>query len=684
LFVVASRPGACDITLLRELGFFQANMDELSEAQRNAFIDNWHQAYASKHDRSPADRETARVAEALKILLANQPRLGRLATNPLLCAAICALHERDRDALPRSEWDLCDKLTRMLAEQRDRSAGRQGSVGLDQFGPAYRLDYAVRRNILSRLADAMTSQQLSALPVDEAREHVAETLSRSRSAEGLRPQEVLDALVARSGVLRLSSVLAAPQFGARTRDAVEFAHNTLKAWLASLHCLQQNKPRALASDSLVSGMDQVVVFAAGAPMHQAYAERLIESLLAAAAGAEDPAQRRAIEMIALRCDAVAPELSPALHRRLAALADAYFPPSTFQEARALAALGDAAVARLEPAAVGAAAVPALRCLRLVGTEAARRVMEQYRDTRDPEALEELAQVIDPLLLPAVLEAVQNYQRFLSLRPSVRERIQILEALSGLKTTRNLWLSGTSISNLSPLGGLRELRSLDVSHTRVADVAALVSLPKLTSISLLDTRASLAPLAEIASLRQLSVGGDPLTSLAPVSQLSQLGILIVLYSPIADLEPLASLVSLKDLTIIQSQVTDLSPLAELAALTNLDLGSSPATDLSPIARMRSLKSLRLSNLPVDRLNALSPLTSLTSLAVPNLPVDDLTPLAGMNQLERLDISGTRVKTLQPIIALPNLRSVLAHKSQLNEEEVKRFTSAKPGRKIEQGR
>lgn len=244
LFVAASRPGACDVPLLRQLGFVQATIDELSEDQRNAFIDNWHQAYASKRDRPPSNRDTARVAAALKTLLANQPRLGRLATNPLLCSAICALHERDRDALPRSEWDLCDKLTRMLAEQRDRSAGRQGSVGIDQFGPAYRLDYAIRRNVLSRLAEAMTGQQLSALPRDEAIEHVAETLSRSRAAEGLSAEEVLDALIARSGVVRASSVVACPESGAQTRDAVEFVHNTLKSWLASLHCLQLNKPRA--------------------------------------------------------------------------------------------------------------------------------------------------------------------------------------------------------------------------------------------------------------------------------------------------------------------------------------------------------------------------------------------------------------------------------------------------------
>lgn len=427
-----------------------------------------------------------------------------------------------------------------------------------------------------------------------------------------------------------------------------------------------------------------MVFAAGAPMHQAYAERLTEALLAASSQATDPAQRRAIEVIALRCDAVAPELSPALHRRLASLADAYFPPSTFQEARALSALGDAAVERLKPSAVGDAVAPALRCLRLVGTEAARRVMELYRDTRDPAALEELAQVFDPLLLPAVLDAVQNYQRFIALRPSLRERIHSLEALVPLKATRNLWLSGTSVSDLSPLAGLSELQSLDLSRTRATDVSALISLPKLSTLSLLDTPTSLAPLAQSASLRQLSIGGDSLASLASLADLSRLEILVVLYSPVTSLEPLASLVSLKDLTVVQSQVTDLSPLAVLSALTSLDLGSSPVTDLSPLARMRALKSLRLSNLGIDRLDSLSPLTGLTGLSIPNLPVESLAPLADLRELERLDISGTRVETLRPIIALPKLRVVLAHKAQLSEEEVKRFTSAYPGRKVEQGR
>ena len=139
MFIVASRPGAYDKAVLQELNFVEAQLDEMSPEQRSAFVDHWHRAYASKAGLAPDDSDTMACAEDLKTALKVQPQIARLATNPLLCAGICALHERNRTTLPKNEWDICAKLTEMLVEQRDRSSGRHGAIRMDESGPAYQL-----------------------------------------------------------------------------------------------------------------------------------------------------------------------------------------------------------------------------------------------------------------------------------------------------------------------------------------------------------------------------------------------------------------------------------------------------------------------------------------------------------------------------------------------------------------
>ena len=89
--------------------------------------------------RKADDPVIAQLHQAALRELQRQPTLGLLATNPLLCAAICALHWLSRrkvveeawqsgrlspgsmqtGVLPGGLWNLCEQLTRMLVHQRD-------------------------------------------------------------------------------------------------------------------------------------------------------------------------------------------------------------------------------------------------------------------------------------------------------------------------------------------------------------------------------------------------------------------------------------------------------------------------------------------------------------------------------------------------------------------------------------
>ena len=663
------------------MGFLEAEVDDLTPEQRSRFVESWHRALAIKLGCDEDDQDIMRIASNLQAALERQPKIALLATNPLLCAAICALHERNPGNLPKDEWDLCERLTRMLVEQRDRTHGRNEAIRLSEFGPAYQLPYNDKRSILARIAEAMVSQQLSALPRDEVLDHVASALAEQRSRHNLSAKDVLEALEARSGVLRAATAERArgePDSRDRTLtdgpapDAVEFAHNTLKAWLASLHCLSLNKPRELADRALTSGYPEVVAFATAAPDHRVYASKLIDRLLEDAPTASDDTTRRKLLMLAMHCDAVAPNLPQSLRHQLDSLPKRLFPPKNFEEAQQLALLGDGAVPHLAPRRRMAAdkAAACVRCLRLIGTERARAAIQVWRDSKEPKTVEELADIFQPLTLPAVLDAAQSSGRWSQLPGSIKRKINSLEPIAKMAQLRSLFIWGTHITDIAELANLSKLQELDLSRTRVADITPLANLVELQWLNLSLTGVSnIASLAKLHKLQELYL---ELTSIAEIESLANLGDLRILYlwkTNVSNVTPLRKLANLRKLSLIDSRVTDISPLVDLNNLEELNLGSEGLVDISPLQSLISLRRLAVQDSPITDLTPLSSLKNLEVLTLnSNIHVADLTPLADLINLRELQLSNTHVADASPLVKLTNLRSLNLKRTQISQERV----------------
>ena len=303
-------------------------------------------------------------------------------------------------------------------------------------------------------------------------------------------------------------------------DAVEFAHNTLKAWLASFYYLDEGAPRALASQALASDYAQIIPFAVAAPGHRQYAELLIDHLLDSAEKTSNPQHRRALLILAARCDAAAPNLPRTLRKRLVSIPELLFPPVGFDECQQLAVLGDTAVPQLAPRVEMSEeqAAASVRCLRLIGTERAREAAEAWRDRREPRIVEELADVFHPLTLTAILDGAQDLEQWQKLPPSVKGKIADLTPLQEqthltrlflldtptadlnplAQLTRLEWLglSGTQVEDIAPLASLSALQWLDLSETHVADAVALASLTNLRWLNLCETRVSAEAVAKL--------------------------------------------------------------------------------------------------------------------------------------------------------------------------------------------
>lgn len=130
---------------------------------------------------------------------------------------------------------------------------------------------------------------------------------------------------------------------------------------------------------------------------------------------------------------------------------------------------------------------------------------------------------------------------------------------------------------------------------------------------------------LTALRDLTIAaGAPLTSLAPLANVPSLRTLNISSTNIVELTPLAPL-ALESLTAHNTNVTDISALAGMASLQRLILYSSKVASVAPVAKLTALKDLELADTPVSELTNLSGLAALTALGIDGTLV---TSLAGV--------------------------------------------------------
>ena len=85
--------------------------------------------------------------------------------------------------------------------------------------------------------------------------------------------------------------------------------------------------------------------------------------------------------------------------------------------------------------------------------------------------------------------------------------------------RELDLSGTSISDLSPIVNLTKLESLDLMETSVSDISPLTNFVTLQSLNLMGTSVSdISPIVALTALQSLNLLGTPASDHVPIMNL----------------------------------------------------------------------------------------------------------------------------------------------------------------------
>ncbi|SCK35313.1 Predicted NTPase (NACHT family) [Streptomyces sp. SceaMP-e96] len=213
LWLVTSRPSAVRDDWLTADGFGELTLSAMSRAEVAAFIGRWHDA--ARCDAEDPERLDA-YEQSLLAAVHTKQDLARLATNPLMCGLICALHRDRRGYLPTGRKELYDAALGMLLSRRDRERDMAAPTGIElsdepQIQLLQRLAYWLIRNGRSELdrerAERILGEALPAVPA---------------AAEQGDATAIFRHLLLRSGLLR------EPAPG-----AVDFVHRTFQDYLGA-------------------------------------------------------------------------------------------------------------------------------------------------------------------------------------------------------------------------------------------------------------------------------------------------------------------------------------------------------------------------------------------------------------------------------------------------------------------
>ncbi|MFD0312791.1 NACHT domain-containing protein [Streptomyces flavalbus] len=603
-FLVTSRPSAVDTQWLAELDFAEFNLLPMTRHDVDRFVDRWHEAVLTTLDEPEERQAVVRCRDALSTTLRHKYDLYRLATNPLMCALICALHRDRLTHLPERRMELYAAALTMLLVRRDKEreiATPQGLAPTEeaQVQLLQRIAYWLIRNGRSEAAQAtavrIIREKLPAMP------HLAPPE---------RAQDVFDFLLLRSGLLREPSM-----------GMVDFIHRTFQDYLGAKAAVEAEDLDLLAESGRDDQWDDVIRLAVG---HARDRERayLLRKLIELGDLTTDPRLRRRYHLLAAAALEHATTLDPSVRAAVNLRASALIPPATPADAEELATAGDIVLdflpgpERLTPEQARATVMTIAR----IGGEAALDRLSHFkrvaaRDVRQEVALSWLyfdaraftEEILDGLPLDDLTLHLTDPEQVRCLDaldwiPHLLLRGQLLtpELVRALAPDKARALtvapsSAVSITlpSLAPLSGLSRLtiESCDVitDLTVLGDTSAVE-----LALHRLPDAVDLAFLAAASDLRSLTLSfehGVPLPT-APLPQVTSLTVDGVLTGPLVP-DLAAAFPALTSLTLrltCQSYqaAVDLSPLRNVPRaqidVTLVDSGKVHGLETLPAGRV----------------------------------------------------------------------------------------------------
>lgn len=307
-----------------------------------------------------------------------------------------------------------------------------------------------------------------------------------------------------------------------------------------------------------------------------------------------------------------------------------------------------------------------------------------------------------------LEGLSKLSGLTSLSLSEMDAVD-LAPLANMSALTKLHIKNSGVLGIAPLANLKQLAELELDATRwtpgssrftehgknddyhylphpeeVIDLVPLGGLRELRTLSLAGRPGSLAPLAKLTKLEQVTLGGGPesyptfdLAHLRNAKNLSTLDIEQGQPSRLADIGALTSLeelrlvnatVKLRSTTALSKLVRlkklhigdwtsfDFSHLEAMSHLETLEVTAETGTSLASIGKLLALRDLTLGIPNLSKLDPVGSLVALRSLNLRKTRVTDLGPLRGLSELRSFEASALLASDLGPLARLESLQSL----------------------------
>ncbi|RSS78379.1 NACHT domain-containing NTPase [Streptomyces sp. WAC06614] len=316
-WLVTSRPSAVGERWLAEDGFGELTLSAMGTAEVATFVRRWHAA-ARPDAEDPAELDA--YEEQLLAAVRTKPDLGRLATNPLMCGLICALHRDRRGYLPHGRKDLYEAGLSMLLSRRDR----ERDIEVPELGEDAQLD------VLQRLAYWLIKNGRTEMDRSRAEDIIGRALPAVPELAALGDAAaVFDHFLLRSGLLREP----AP-------DTVHFVHKTFQDFLGARAVVEEGDFGLLVDRAGNDQWEDVIRMAVALAKPRERAE-ILRGLIAAGdrAAGSDRRSRARVHLLAAACLEQATVLDPAVREAVQERTARLIPPTNEEEAHALAQVG---------------------------------------------------------------------------------------------------------------------------------------------------------------------------------------------------------------------------------------------------------------------------------------------------------------------------------------------------------
>lgn len=626
--VVTSRPAAASKSWLAEQGFTSVLLEPMSPGDITEFCRRWHEAIraATEHDPAALPCEADELSEYESALLRSldaRRTLRSLATNPLLCAMLCALNLDRRKQLPPDRMALYEASLEMLLERRDADRGLSSIQGVQ-------LDKSAKLAILQHLAWRLTEAGRVELPFGDCVHHVRRAIEHMPDVD-IDAESALRFLLERSGVIRDPVV-----------GRVDFVHRTFQEYLAAKEAAEDHLMDVLIRRASSDRWRETIVMASG---HATALNRtaIIGGILERAE--KEPNAARQLRLLASACLETASTVDPSIVSRVDDALDEIVPPRTKRESRSLSLAGDRILSRLPTSLDGLPEGTAVACVRtaaLVNGRVGLNLLTKYASDPRQKVQLELADVW-------IYFDAEEYARVVladapltdgMLQVGRREHLPFVNRLANLSSLRVAITD--SITDLSILSGLQKLTSCNLYPAKsLDDLSPLLEHPNLNSIWLQNegVKGGFESLGLLPDLRNLYL------------------------SLSSDVQSIGFLEQIRELKCFwltrMSGVENLDPILELQQLDTLGLLKSPIDAIPTVLKCPKLDDLTLHDATwTDGLTSLVPVVpNLRWLDISNTSsIDDLSPLVGASKLQWLSVNSTRVTDVHPLENLSKLHYI----------------------------